>query len=48
VAAAQVIRNRGIEAVGHTVYENVCGDDATGVVRQGGLVGSRRSRKPKK
>lgn len=48
VAAAQVIRNRGIEAVGHTVYENVCGDDATGVVRQGDLVGSRRNRKPKK
>jgi putative transposase len=47
VAAAQVIRNRGISAVGHTVVENVCGDDTAGVVRQDGLVGSLRSRKPK-
>jgi putative transposase len=56
VAAAQVIRNRGISALGHTVVENVCGDEAAGVVRQDGseappeadLAGSLRSRKPKK
>ncbi|KMW70469.1 transposase, partial [Limnoraphis robusta CS-951] len=33
VAAAQVIRNRGIEyALGHGVSENVCGDDLAGAV----------------
>jgi putative transposase len=34
VAAAQVIRNRGIEnyASGHDVFKNVCGDDLTGAV----------------
>ena len=34
VAAAQVIRNRGIEnnALGHSVSENACGDDGTGAV----------------
>lgn len=48
VAAAQVIRNRGVDALGHSVSENVCGDDAAGVVRQGDLAGSLRSRKPKR
>ena len=34
VAAAQVIRNRGIEncASGHDVLENACGDDLAGAV----------------
>ncbi len=34
VAAAQVIRNRGVEesALGHSVSENACGDDGTGAV----------------
>jgi len=33
VAAAQVIRNRGIEkALGHSVLENACGDGLTGAV----------------
>jgi putative transposase len=33
VAAAQVIRNRGIEnASGHGVFKNVCGDDLTGAM----------------
>ncbi|NET59268.1 MAG: transposase, partial [Symploca sp. SIO2E6] len=34
IAAAQVIRNRGIEenALGHSVCENACGDDGTGAV----------------
>ncbi len=34
VAAAQVIRNRGVEeyALGHSVSENACGDDGTGAL----------------
>ncbi len=33
VAAAQVIRNRGVEnALGHSVSENACGDGLTGVL----------------
>jgi putative transposase len=33
VAAAEVIRNRGVEnALGHSVLQNACGDDLTGVV----------------
>ena len=33
VAAAHVIRNRGIEnASGHGVFKNVCGDDLTGAM----------------
>lgn len=30
VAAAQVIRNRGVTAVGHIVVENACGDGLAG------------------
>jgi putative transposase len=32
VAAAQVIRNRGIDALGHSVSENACGDGLTGAL----------------
>jgi len=45
VAAAQVIRNRGINALGHSVFENVCGEVLTGTGNS--LVKSQRSRKPK-
>jgi putative transposase len=43
VAAAQVIRNRGISAVGRTVEEIACGDGLTGTGNR--LVKSQRSRK---
>jgi len=45
VAAAQVIRNRGIKALGHSVSENVCGEVLAGTGNS--LVKTRRSRKPK-
>lgn len=47
VAAAQVIKNRGIEAVGQTVSKNVCGDELPGAGSHTSLGKSRRSRKPK-
>ncbi|NES92497.1 zinc ribbon domain-containing protein, partial [Okeania sp. SIO2B9] len=31
IAAAKVIRNRGLIAVGHAVKEKACGDGLTGV-----------------
>ncbi|MFB2879987.1 RNA-guided endonuclease InsQ/TnpB family protein [Floridanema aerugineum] len=43
VAAAQVIRNRGIDALGRSVNQNACGDDLTGTGKS--LVKNRRSRK---
>ncbi len=43
VAAAQVIRNRGINALGRSVEQNACGDDLTGTGDS--LVKSRRDRK---
>jgi putative transposase len=53
IAAAQVIRNRGLELVselGHSleVKEIACGGDATGISGNVSLVGSRRDRKLKK
>jgi len=45
VAAAQEIRNRGINALGHSVLENVCGLDATGSIGKNTLVGTVRNRK---
>ncbi len=45
VAAAQEIRNRGIQAVGQIVLENVCGLEATGSISNDILVGTVRSRK---
>ena len=45
VAAAQEIRNRGVNALGHSVLENVCGLDATGSIGNGILVGTGRNRK---
>ena len=47
VAASQEIRNRGIQAVGQIVLENVCGLDATGSTNNSILVGTERNRKPK-
>ncbi|NEO38038.1 MAG: transposase [Moorea sp. SIOASIH] len=46
VAASQVLRNRGLNAVGQTVVENVCGLEATGSIGHDTLVGTGRSRKP--
>ena len=46
IAAARVIRNRGVNAVGQTVSKNVCGDDLAGSVGNDGLaknLGSRNS-----
>ncbi|BAY48753.1 putative transposase IS891/IS1136/IS1341 family protein [Scytonema sp. HK-05] len=43
VAAAQVIRNRGINALGRSVVENACGDGLTGTGDS--LVKSQRSKK---
>jgi len=43
VAAAQVIRNRGVSALGRSVEENACGDGLTGTGNS--LVKSPRSRK---
>lgn len=43
VAAAQVIRNRGVNALGRSVVENACGDGLTGTGNS--LVKSQRSRK---
>jgi putative transposase len=43
VAAAQVIRNRGVNALGRSVEQNACGDDLTGTGDS--LVKSRRDRK---
>lgn len=53
VAAAQVIRNRGLELVsglGHSLElkEIACGGDAAGTNGNVGLAGSRRDRKLKK
>ncbi len=45
VAASQEIRNRGIQAVGQIVLENVCGLDATGSIGNSILVGTGRGRK---
>ncbi len=45
VAAAQEIRNRGINAVGQIVLENACGLEATGSIGNNALVGTGRSRK---
>jgi putative transposase len=45
VAASQEIRNRGLNALGHSVSENVCGLDATGSIGHNILVGTGRSRK---
>lgn len=45
VAAAQVVRNRGITAVGQTVDENVCGDVLAGSVGHDGLAKNLRNRK---
>ena len=45
VAASQEIRNRGINALGHSVLKNVCGLDATGSIGHDALVGTVRSRK---
>ena len=45
VAASQEIRNRGINAVGQTVVENVCGLRATGSIGNNILVSGERSRK---
>ncbi len=45
VAASQVVRNRGITAVGQMVVENVCGLRATGSIGHDTLVGGGRSRK---
>jgi putative transposase len=45
VAAAQEVRNRGINALGHSVVENVCGLRATGSIGQDALVSGGRSRK---
>jgi putative transposase len=42
VAAAQVIRNRGISALGHRVEQNACGDGLAGTGNR--LVKSQRSR----
>lgn len=44
VAAAQVIRNRGVCAVGQTVAEIACGRDASGAESLS-LGGTERSRK---
>ncbi|MGH8001859.1 MAG: RNA-guided endonuclease InsQ/TnpB family protein [Brasilonema sp.] len=43
VAAAQVIRNRGVNALGRSVEENACGDGLTGTLNS--LVKSPRNRK---
>jgi putative transposase len=43
VAAAQVIRNRGVNALGRSVEQNVCGDGLTGTGNS--LVKSQRSKK---
>ena len=45
VAAAQEIRNRGVNALGHSVFQNVCGLDATGSIGNDILVSTDRSRK---
>ena len=45
VAASQEIRNRGINALGHNVVQNVCRLDATGSIGNDILVGTDRSRK---
>jgi putative transposase len=46
VAAAQVIRNRGVNALGRSVEENACGDGLAGTGNR--LVKSQRSKKKKK
>ncbi|MDJ0736300.1 MAG: transposase, partial [Nostocaceae cyanobacterium] len=46
VASSQEIRNRGLNALGHSVVENVCGLEATGSITRDTLVGTGRSRKP--
>ena len=45
VAASQEVRNRGLNALGHSVLENVCGLEATGSIGNDALVGTVRSRK---
>ena len=46
VAAAEVVRNRGVTAVGQTVEQNVCGDGLAGSIGHDGLAKNLRSRKP--
>ncbi len=46
VAAAQEIRNRGIQAVGQIVSENVCGDGLAGASSNTGLAKNLGSRNP--
>ena len=46
IAAAQEIRNRGIQAVGQTVSENVCGDGLAGAAGHSGLAKNLGSRNP--
>lgn len=48
VAAAQVIRNRGIAALGQRVEENACGLDAAGTGGNVSLAGTGISRKSNK
>jgi putative transposase len=48
VAAAQIVMQRGINAVGQAVLENVCELDAAGASGHTGLAGTGRSRKLKK
>ncbi len=45
VAASQEVRNRGLNSLGHSVLENVCGLEATGSIGHNTLVGTGRSRK---
>ena len=45
VASSQEVRNRGLNALGHSVLENVCGLRATGSIGHNTLVGGERSRK---
>ena len=46
VASSQKVRNPGINALGHSVFENVCGLEATGSISHNTLVGTGQSRKP--
>ncbi len=48
VAAAQIVMQRGINAVGQTVSENACGLDAAGASGHKSLAGTGRSRKSNK
>ena len=46
IAAAQEIKNRGLNAVGQTVSENVCGDGLAGAAGHSSLAKNLGSRKP--